>query len=128
MKEIFGGAWFLIVLVVLYIIHFPRRVNRLIWGIGARFTKFMLENNEEYMIKVVNFELYKKNFVTQYMADQGYSVPAVTKVVLKNNYQAIIGIHFFNPDHLVIDKENSTIKPVYSDNLLQIDYYLETDK
>lgn len=59
------------------------------------------------------------------MEEQGYSVPAVTRVVLKNNYQSVVAIHFFNPDHLVIDREKSIVKPVYTSDLLQTDYYLD---
>ncbi len=84
----------------------------------------MLEGNNRHVNKVVNFEIFRKNFVSRYMAQQGFGIPAVTRVVLKNGYEAPIAIHFFAHDHMSIDYENSVAEPVYTNDLLQTDYYI----
>jgi hypothetical protein len=107
--------------------YFPNRMTHLLWRFYTWYNQRLLEGNATTMARYLNYEYFKKTFVTKYMDEQGYSIPAITKVVLRNGYNATLAIHFFNPDHMVIDRENSIVKPVYTADLLQTDYYLDKE-
>ena len=99
-------------------------LQRLLFAIEVRLTKLMLESDSGFIAKFVNFEVYKKNFVANYMEEQGFGIPAITKVVLKNGFESSIAIHFFASEHMVIDYENGKVEPVYTQDLLQTEYYI----
>ncbi|KKN14370.1 hypothetical protein LCGC14_0996750 [marine sediment metagenome] len=99
-------------------------LTRLLYAIEINLIKRMLEGDSKLISMVVDFETYKKDFVTTYMARQGFDIPAVTKVVLKNGYEEAIGVHFFSKEHMKIDSEKGSVEPVYTQDLLQTSYFM----
>ena len=123
-RDFFVPVIWVIVLITLYIRHTPYRVNQVFWKIGSNIETYMLEGNNRHVNNVVKSEIFRKNFVSKYMADQGFGIPAVTSVVLRNGYQSAIAVHFFANEHMKIDYENNLAEPVYTNDLLQTDYYI----
>ncbi len=99
-------------------------IRRLFWKLAIGLNSNILEGDSKLLKMFIDFEAYKQNFITTYMAEQGYNIPAVTSVVLKNGYTTPIAIHFFIEEHMTIDHETDKIQPVYTDDLLHTEYYL----
>ncbi len=99
-------------------------LTRLLYAIQINLTKHMLEGDSKLISMFVDFEIYKKDFVTNYMAEQGFNIPAITKVVLKNGFEDPIAVHFFAEEHMKIDTENKRVEPVYSQDLLATEYFM----
>jgi hypothetical protein len=125
MKKFFAPLIWVFNMALIYIKYTGKRINNFFWSIGVSFNKFMLEGNSAFLSKFVDFEVYKKNFIGKYMKEQGFGIPAVTKIVLKNGFEDPIAIHFFAEEHMHIDTEKMTVEPVYTQDLLQTEYFLE---
>ncbi len=104
--------------------HFISKLNRFLWSLGNSFEKRILEDDSEFMKKLVNYETFKKSFVQRYMRDNGFGVPAITRVVLKNGFESIVAVSFFAEEHMILDVENGKAEVVYTDDLLKTDYYI----